>query len=478
MEIKYYGDIMNVLLNNVYNYIKQNDMIHSGDRIVVGLSGGADSVCLLLSLCELSNNLGITRNDIIAVHINHMLRGVEADSDEDFSAKLCEKLGIEFCLYRENVALYAEKHHCTTEEAGRECRYRCFRETAEKNKCNKIAVAHNRNDMAETVIFNLIRGSGLNGMGGIPAVRDEIIRPLLSTTRDSIEEYLSVCGQEYCTDRTNLGTDYDRNIIRHNILPVFEQINTSALDHICQTAEEAAESYSYIHSKAVERYFGSMEKDNCRTVELNIDELCKIEQILQEHIIHEALADVAGRRKDLTRRHISSVVSLIYRNTGKTVMLPYGICARRSYNRLIISNEEKNMENYYIEINEDGVYEIPSWGRLQIEKQDYREAMEIPKKTYTKIFDYGKIKDRLCIRTPQEGDYIIIDNAGKHKKLSRVFIDNKIDRDLRESWPVLASGHEILWAVGLRYNLSYGVNDDTKHILYVKCTRKGEEDGR
>lgn len=478
MEIKYYEDIMNVLLNNVYNYIKQNDMIHLGDRIVVGLSGGADSVCLLLSLCELSKKFGITKNDIFAVHINHMLRGDEADRDEEFSAKLCEKLGVAFYSYREDVKLYSQIHHCTTEEAGRECRYRCFREIAEKNKCNKIAVAHNKNDMAETVIFNLLRGSGLNGMRGIPAVRDEIIRPLLATTRNSIEDYLRFCGQEYCTDRTNLGTDYDRNIIRHNILPVFEQINSSALDHICQTAEEADESYSYIHSGATKLYNEGVRRDNGKTIELNTEELDKINPILQEHIIHEALADVAGKRKDLTRRHISSVVGLIYQDTGKSVMLPYNICARRSYNKLIISSVEKNVENYHIEINDNGVYEIPAWGSIQVERHDYSEAMEIPKKTYTKIFDYGKIKDGLCIRTPQEGDYIIIDNDGRHKKLSRVFIDNKIDRSLRECWPVLAIGHEILWAVGLRYNLSYGVDDNTKNILYIKCTRKGEKDGR
>lgn len=469
---------MSILLNNVYSYIKKNNMIQSGDRIVAGLSGGADSVCLLLSLCMLAGKLGIRADDIYAVHINHMLRGKDADADEEFSRELCERLGVAFVAYRKNVALYATRHHCTVEEAGRECRYKCFKETARKHKCNRIAVAHNKNDTAETVIFNMIRGSGLNGIAGIPAVRGEIIRPLLAVTRNEIEEFLCENNQPYRTDQTNLGMEYDRNIIRHGVLPILERINTSALEHICQVADEARESYTYIHEQAVAGYDGCVEKENGKTVELDIGELYKASPVLQEHMIHEALADVAGRRKDLTRRHVMSVVGLIYQDTGKTVMLPYGICARHSYDRLIITNVVDNAENYYIEIDEDGVYEIPSWGKITINKAEYSDGAHIPKKTYTKVFDYDKIKDGLCIRSPKEGDYILINNEGKHKKLSRVFIDNKIDRNLRECWPVLACGREIVWAIGLRYNISYGVDENTKNLLYITCIRKGEEDGR
>ncbi len=449
-------------------------MVEPSERIVVGLSGGADSVCLLISLCMLSERLGTDTGNLFAVHINHMLRGEEAEHDERFSKELCDKLGVHFISYKKDIKSYAEELHCTVEEAGRQYRYDCFADTARKYNCGKIAVAHNKNDLAETVLFHIVRGSGLKGLCGISPVRDQIIRPLLDVSRQKIEEFLQEMQQDYCTDVTNFGTDYDRNRIRHAILPVMEQINSAAVDHICQVAEEAKESYSFIHDQALAQYDGYTENVDGKTVELDIGELYKYNPVLQEHMIHEAITDVAGGSKDVTRRHVMSVVALIYQDTGKFVVLPYGIRARRSYGRLIISNVKEESRTYCIHISENGVYDVPEWGSIEIRHMNYKPEMEISKKTYTKMFDYDKIKGKLCIRTPQEGDYITIDSDGNTKKLSRVFIDNKVDRDFRSKWPVLACGREIIWAVGLRYNISYGVDENTKDVLYVKCTRKGE----
>lgn len=469
---------MNTLVKKVYNYIDSHDMLKASDKVVFGLSGGADSVCLLLSLCLLSDRLMISRDDFYAVHINHMLRGDTAYEDEEFAGRFAEELGVHFICFRRDIAEYARNRHCTVEEAGREYRYRCFEDVASKYGCTKIAVAHNKNDMAETVLFNMVRGSGLNGLGGIPAVRGKVIRPLLDVTRAEIEDFLAKQGQTYRTDETNLGMDYDRNRIRNGVMPVLEQINSSAVEHICQVAEDAKDSYSYIHEQAVAGYGGCIGEGIENTVELDIGELYKVSPVLQEHMVHEALADVAGRRKDLTRRHIMSAVGLIYQDTGKSVMLPYGICARRSYDRLIISNVQDTEYDYEIKINSEGYYDIPSWGSATVAFEAYTADMGITKKIYTKMFDYGKIKGNLCIRTPKAGDYIVIDSAGRKKKLSRLFIDNKIDRRNRDKWPVLACGNEIIWAIGLRYNISYGVDDTTEKVMYIKCTRKGEEDGR
>lgn len=465
---------MNKFLDEVYNYIKEYHMVEPSDRIVIGLSGGADSVCLLVSLCMLSGRLGTDTGNLFAVHVNHMLRGEAAEHDEAFSRELCEKLGVHFIGYRKDIGALAEELHCTVEEAGREYRYACFSDTAQKFNCQKIAVAHNKNDLAETVLFHIIRGSGLKGLSGISPVRDRIIRPLLNMPRQTIEEFLEEINQNYCTDATNFGTDYDRNRIRHAILPVMEQINSAAVDHICQVAAEAKESYRYIRDQALAQYGGCTENTDGKTVALDIGELYKCSPVLQEHMIHEAITDVAGGSRDVTRRHVMAVVGLIYQDTGKSAILPYGIRARRSYDRLIISNAKEQPQAYCINILENGVYEIPEWGSIEIEHMKYKPEMEISKKTYTKMFDYGKIGNNLCIRTPQEGDYITIDSEGNTKKLSRVFIDSKIDRELRNKWPVLACGREIIWAVGLRYNISYGVDENTKHVLYMKCTGKGE----
>lgn len=466
---------MGNFLNNVYNFICDNEMIEASDGIVVGLSGGADSVCLLVTLCNLSERLGICRKSLVAVHVNHMIRKGEADSDAEFAKRLCAGLEIPFVCYRKDIMTYASELGCTVEEAGRKYRYDCFRETAEKYCCNKIAVAHNKNDLAETVIFNMVRGSGLKGMSGMQPVREMVIRPLLDTTRQQIEEYLAGLGQSYCNDSTNDTLDYDRNKIRHVILPAMLEVNNGAVNHICQMAEEARGSYLFIHNKAMEKYNGFVEDDDFgRTVTLEVNRLYKYNPVLQEHVIHEAIGDVAGAKKDITRKHVMSVVGLLYQDTGRSVELPYGIRARRSYNNLIISNKQDISIDYHIDIIKEGVYTIPEWGNIEIAFCEAGAGVEISKKIYTKMADYGKIKGNLCIRTPEDGDYITIDGNGNTKKLSRVFIDNKIDRKRRSGWPVIACGHEIIWVLGLRYSEAYKVDSDTNKIIYMNCLGKGD----
>lgn len=459
---------MGAFLNKVYNFIEENHMLSSSDKIIVGLSGGADSVCLLCALNMLKDRLSLGEDGIVAVHINHGIRGEEADGDENFARELCDKLGIAFKSYKKDIIAYAKELKLSVEEAGRKFRYQCFNDTLAENNFTKIAVAHNKNDLAETVIFNMLRGSGLNGMAGIPPTRDNIIRPLLDVTRKDIEEFLESIEQDYREDSTNASLDYDRNKIRHSILPTMCDINQRAVEHICHMAKEANESYKFIHGKAMEEYESSVDTDsNNKTVSLDVNQLLKYNPVLQEHLIHEALGEVAGAKKDISRKNVMSVVSLLYQDTGKFVELPYGIRARRSYDNLIISNYVEEVREYSIPIEEEGVYNIPGWGNLKISFMENETDLEVSKKIYTKMANYDKIKGGLCIRTPKEGDYIIIDSAGNTKKLSRVFIDNKVDREKRISWPVVAVGNEVIWVLGLRYSEAYKIDDDTTKIIYM-----------
>ncbi len=462
--------------DRVNNFIIDNRMINTGDRIVLGISGGADSVCLLLLLLEMAPKYGYESKDIYGVHINHMLRGEEADMDEEFVRRLCKEKGVNFICFRENIADYAKKLGLSVEEAGRRFRYQCFDKVAADYGCTKIAVAHNKNDMAETVIFNMLRGTGLKGMSGMQPVRENVIRPILGITREDILEYLNSRNQSYRNDSSNDGVDYDRNKIRHIILPAMREINKGAVEHICQMALEAGNSYAYIHDMAMEDYTGVSDEDGFgKTVSLSVSELFKYSTVLQEHLIHEAIGDVAGEKKDITRKHIMAVVGLLYQDTGKQVELPYGIKARRSYDNLIISNKTDETSDYCIELGYDGVYTLPDKGSIEFKIIDYNQDVEISKKIYTKMLDYDKIKDTLYLRTPQDGDYIIIDIRGSSKKLSRVFIDNKVDRACRGCWPVIACGNEIIWAIGLRFSEAYKVDEDTKRILYMDYI--GEREG-
>ena len=467
---------MSKIIDKVNNFIVDNQMINAGDRIVLGLSGGADSVCLLILLLDLAGRLGYSSGDIFAVHINHMIRGQEADGDEEFAGRLCQDKQVNFIAFRKDITAYAKELGLSIEEAGRKYRYECFEKVASENGCTKMAVAHNRNDMAETVIFNMLRGTGLKGMSGMQPVRGNVIRPILNITRDEILEYLSTKNQNYRNDSTNDGVDYDRNKIRHIILPAMMDINKAAVDHICQMALEAGNSYSYIHHKALEDYSGVSEDDSFgKTVTLDVNELYKYNPVLQEHLIHEAIGDVAGEKKDITRKHIMAVVGLLYQETGKLVELPYGIRARRSYNDLIICNKTEITDDYRIKLEPDGEYEVPGKGRIEFKIIDYNQDIEISKKIYTKMLDYDKIKDTLYLRTPNDGDSIVIDAKGGTKKLSRVFIDNKVDCEVRGSWPVVACGHDIVWVVGLRFSEAYKVDENTKRILYMDYKGRGEE---
>ncbi len=476
---------MDKFIFNVKKYIEENHMLENADGVVIGLSGGPDSVCLLRVMCELSGCFGIGKDRIYCVHINHMIRGGEADADEEFARRLCGKLGLPFVCFKKDITAYAEKIGCSVEEAGRMYRYDCFRQVMKENNINRLAVAHNKNDVAETLIFNMLRGTGIKGMSGIRSVRDDVIRPLLSCYRADIEKYLESIGQDYRTDSTNLSTDYDRNRIRHIILPELTEINSNAIEHIYSLAAEAERVYEYVHKRVEEDMVSVLsdaeasggscaDAEGLKKINIDINKLEKCDDVIKEHIIHEAIAQAAGSRKDISRKHVLAVLELCKAGTGKQIMLPYEICARRSYDNIIITQSCRVKEAYCVDVDGDGSYEIVDVGTFSVSVEPWKGSMEVSKKIYTKMVDYGKIKGNVCIRTPESGDYIIIDGKGSSKKLSRLFIDKKIDRVKRLTWPVIACGNEIIWAVGLRYSEAYKVDENTRKVMCINFKGKGE----
>ena len=469
---------MNRFEQKIYNYIQSEQLLEPGDRIIVGVSGGADSVCLLHVLAELSGACKLASDGLFVVHVHHMIREQEADRDAAFTKALCEQFGVGYREYKKDICAYAKENGMSVEEAGRTYRYQCFAETAEELGFTKIAVAHNQDDMAETVLFHIMRGSGLKGLAGISAKRENIIRPLLCVPRAEIEAYLREKKQDYCQDSTNESLLYTRNKIRHVILPCMREINGQAVAHICQIAKDAEESYNYIHDQAVAQCAPQELEDAFgKRVTLSVSELFKSGPVLQEHIVSEAIGQIAQNRKGITRKHIQSVVDLLYQDTGSAVQLPYGIVARRNYGELILSDKTETVQDYYVPIQATGVYDILDMGKLSVTVMPYADVCEVPKKDYTKLLDYGKIKGNLCIRTPENGDYIVIDTDENTKKISRVFIDAKIDRAQRANWPVLACGNEVIWVIGLRFSPSYYVGAETETVMYMEYEKKGEAHG-
>ena len=330
---------MNELIK-VRKYMEQFNMAEKGESVIVGVSGGADSVCLYKILLDLKNYFDI---DIIAVHIHHGIRGEEADRDMNFVENMCKNDGVKFRCYKYDVPGYAKTNGLSEEEAGRTLRYKAFDEVAKELISNgrsvKIAVAHNRNDSAETFIHNLCRGSGLKGLAGIPYKNGSIIRPVLCLTREEIEMYLSEHNITHIDDSTNFTEDYTRNKIRHRVLPYLsENINDNSISHICQAADELREIEDYL-SEVTNYMYENIVSEHNNCIYINRKALACEKEIIQKRIVRACIEKAAEKLKDITRKHIEDVIDLCGRQTGRYIMLPYGIIARVQYDNIIIERE-------------------------------------------------------------------------------------------------------------------------------------------
>ena len=501
----------------VLSFMKKNHMTDRGDSVLTAASGGADSVCLLLLLHEMAAELGIK---VFAFHMNHGIRGAEADRDEQFVMELCERLNIPLTVAHEKVEEYAAERGLSGEEAGRILRYHHLGETAEKYQCAKIAVAHHEDDDAETVLLNLFRGSGLAGLSGIRPVRENIIRPLLCVSRKEIEGYLNEQELSWCEDSTNKENDYTRNKIRNELLPwVTENINSRAAEHILAVSEFAAQADAYFEMEAERileescskrREEGKQpnsknageadgkepgtgqsskvaENEMKMCTKINTDIFDPQPEILKTYIVRRMILNAAGKAKDITERHIRSVMDLSGPGGGHTVDLPYGLKAVRGYETLgIVQNKNPSQMSesdqkqerkpvFENKINlETDMDEILDLGgtHIRLHAVHREKELEIPKNQYTKWFDYDKINVGLSIRYRKNGDYLTLSGGGK-KKLRRYMIDEKIPENERDRIPVLADGDHVLWVVGYRISDYYKITDETEHILEAEVILPG-----
>lgn len=472
--------------NRVKHYMEQYHMLHSGDRVVAGISGGADSVCLFFVLLELQQELGITFH---GVHVNHGLRGEAADSDEQFVVRLCEKYQVPLDIYRVDLNQVAKDRKVSLEEAGRDIRREAFLETMGKWDGTKIALAHHQNDNAETLLWNLARGTGLRGMAGIRPVHGIWIRPLLGVTRQDIESCLQYMGQDFCTDLTNLETTYTRNKIRHQVLPVLEEeVNPAAVRHMNEAMEQMGLLRDFVEEETIHAVERVCRKTEC-FVELLEEEWRKLPKFLQKEVIYTVLEEVSGSGKDLGKVHIQAVEDLFDQQVGRWRMLPGAIRALCTYDGVRVEqyvSEEKEFpkKESCVELIIPGMTEIPGKNlRIScqiIDVQEPLEVAEIPQKRYTKWLDYDIIASCLKVRGRELGDWLVIDKAGHEKKLKSWFVNEKIPADQRGEIPLIADGNQIVWIVGYRMNMAYQVSANTKRILEIKIQNmlEDERDGR
>ena len=456
----------------VAEFIRRYSLIRKGDTVTVGVSGGADSLSLLFLL----HSLGY---DVRAVHVHHGIRGGTADEDERFALKMCDRLGVPVTGVHVDVPALSAESSESLEEAGRRARYGIFLDMARRFAA-RVAVGHHMDDQAETVLHNMIRGTGPAGMAGMRPVSPlpwsdgeaVLIRPLLCLGRRDIEEYLRARNIPWRDDETNLSLEYTRNRIRHVILPAAVQINSRAAAHIARAAESMALERDFIEEKvrgALELYL----KKEGNSLRLDGAIYEKEHQLIVQEAVRECIGMSRGGLKDITAGHVDQVIDLLrQRVTGRGVDLPGSVRARLSYGELIFERKDGPAAGQAAGQTTGQVTgQMPGTSVTIIDRGDERGPCDFPKDSCIKWFDYDKINGCVSFRHRREGDYIVT-GAGR-ELLSDFFIRQKVDRSLRDDALLMVrdEGSEILWVKAgdlSRVNVRYLTDESTARILEAR----------
>ncbi len=448
-------------------------MIKQRDSVLLGVSGGADSVCLFLILRHLSKTMGF---NLRVISVEHGIRGEASREDARFVEKLCINYEIPCRIVYVDAPAEAKRLNMSLEEAARKLRYDIF--FNETKEGDVIATAHHAGDNAETLLFNLIRGSGIRGLAGIAPVSVQkgrrIIRPLLCMERSDIELFLAGQNQSYRTDATNSELAADRNKIRHIIIPELEKINSAAVKHIAAAAMEVGDVLKEQEQE------DEMRLERAVTFRgLDYRKLLFMQVSRQEHMIMNWLRDELPSMKDIGRTHVMALVKLLEGGVGRGVDLPGNIRVEKTYRELVIkqlgpvTGDEEEVETPVPPLGVGDSCQVSYAGmylKLAVFSRTSLAGKEIPQKTYEKWFDYDKIKDNVMLRHRRTGD-IISTVRGGHKRFKDYCIDEKIERDERDRILLVADGSDILWAVGYRSSEDYRVTPMTKRVLVITVER-------
>ncbi|WP_090174082.1 tRNA lysidine(34) synthetase TilS [Eubacterium oxidoreducens] len=460
--------IVEMMKENVKAFIKRENLIRPKEKVLAAVSGGADSVCLMLLLHELQEELDF---DLEVIHVEHGIRGAQSLQDAEFVRKLCRSRNIPFHIVTVDAPAFATKEKLGLEEAARILRYQSLKETACSCKADKIALAHHAGDQAETILFHLVRGSDIRGLRGMLPKRSNLIRPLLESTRQEIEEYLANEKQSYRVDATNSSDAYARNRIRLHVIPQLEQINEQAVHHITQAAATMREAESYLAlsvEEAMKQCFRQVEEQK-GVVDLR--RFKKLHPYIASFVMYQIIADMTGHNKDLTKTHVQNAMALAEAQSGKRISIYRGLMITKEYESLIFERDPQKVQQIepaLLEVSKDGSYTLQDGTILRWRKFDYdASTMEIPKNRYTKWYDYDKIKNRLVVRNRQESDYLVIDSKGHKKRLQDYFVNQKIPAGQRQLIPLVAEGNHILWVIGYRGSEGYRITETTSKILEI-----------
>ncbi|MEO0072382.1 MAG: tRNA lysidine(34) synthetase TilS [candidate division WOR-3 bacterium] len=481
-------------LDKVRRTINKYQLLKEHDRVLVGFSGGPDSTALVWVLNELKSEFKLK---LIALHINHGIRKKAADADQKFSVSFCKKLKIPIKTCKINTPAYAKRYKFSIESAARILRYQCLFQYALRLQCKRVALGHHANDNAETVLLNLIRGTGVSGLKGIAPIRplnEELteetsleqkkaeepiwlIRPLIEITRQEILEFLKTNNLAYCEDLTNLELGFRRNYLRHKIIPELEKINPQFVTAVLRTSEILRMYEELINAEATEVLDEAVVTSVSGPIKYIVDipKINKYNQIIKLEVLKKLLP-----RKQMNL--IKSIEELALKPSGSAIEITKGLWAWREYDKLFIGRKRDDStlanRNWPLMLNHDN--EIKELGMIfrvrEIPIKDTKERTRLLKKVQNtknsniEIFDKDKLNLPLYVRLRRAQDRIRISDH-QTKKLKELFIDQKIPLSLRRQIPIVADQNNILWVVGLR-RAFYGLIDKrTKTIIEIKVEK-------
>lgn len=456
-----------MIFEKVLSTINKYNLIEDGDKIVLGISGGPDSICLLHILNRLKEKMDI---EIYAAHLNHQIRGLEAQKDALYVSKICDNMGITLFVKSLNVPKYCSDNGLSIEEGARKLRYEMFDEIKSKIKANKIAVGHNLNDQAETILMRIMRGTGLQGLRGIEYIRENsIIRPILDIDRKDIEDYCKHYDLKPRIDKSNLDNIYTRNKIRLELIPYMkDNFNPNVIESIVRMSNSLKSDSDYIECESNIKYNEVSIKDK-DSVNIDIKKYISLHKAIKTRILRKAISDLFGDTNFIDQKHIEDIMELENESKlDKKITLPRRMFAYRTKNNIILTTREI--------INEDieFCYNIPINGFVKIKELDLiieTQTMSIDRyksmksDKSSKVFDFNKVKGGIIARSRDQGDKIKLSIGSK--KIKQLFIDLKIPKEERCKIPIIADSEEIMCVGNQRISENYKIDINTKEVLKV-----------
>jgi len=434
--------------------------------VLVGLSGGPDSVCLLTILHKLAAEFNIV---LFASYIDHGLRPEETPAEADFCKRLCLSLGIPFTVKYIDVKSYAKDTGLSKQEAARELRYRAFDEALAYFSADILALGHNANDQAETVLMRLFRGAGPSGLSGIPPVRGRIVRPLIEAERSEIENFLednrTNALQTYIVDSSNLKDEYLRNRIRRLIIPSAGAGNKHIIKTITRTADILRDEERFLGIMVTKALMKLITKKTDTAIELFSSPMEAMDTVIVRRVLRRAVEEIKGLR-GIGFTHIEDMVGLITKGrAGDRINLPGGLRVIKGYATIIITTRRPERLGDYVIEKEGDIIICETSFVVGVKKADRVDVPDYGDGKKTAVLDAGKLSFPLLIRARLPGDFFYPLGFGKRKKLQDFFVDEKVPRDERDSVPILTSGSDIVWVMGHRPDERFRVDNKTSVVL-------------